>query len=307
MASRTGYGLPARPSDGYRPARRADGPRMGIPRPTRPATETTAIPVSQPKPSRPQPGVKRTGLPQASKPGSGSQPGSWGSASRTSAESRSHTQSGSGSSSSGRSYDEPRLRQAEPLRAFKGPKLVGTRAYQRNDSTSTTSSKRQSQGSIEPGLGIQLDRDITASPAQIQTAEMVEIRKSRPTVYPELDRYREFRRPEYERQPVDVPFRLATHDLPPPTPGSAVFSGSSSQISAISGSPSTKYSESPARARTAATRRPPRCPRSRPSWSRQSESRPLSGSDKIVLPSRGRPSPGGGREAQASLPMWTKG
>jgi len=63
----------------------------------------------------------------------------------------------------------------------------------------------------------------------------------------------------------------------------------------------------PARARTAATRRPPRCPRSRPSWSRQSESRPLSGSDKIVLPSRGRPSPGGGREAQASLPMWTKG
>ncbi|KAK4092261.1 hypothetical protein Purlil1_3514 [Purpureocillium lilacinum] len=245
MASRSGYGLPGRPSDGYRPARRAEGPRMGIPRPTRAATETTAIPVSQPKPSRPQPGVRRTGLPQASKPGSGSQPGSWGSASRTSAESRSHTQSGSGSSSSGRSYDEPRLRQAEPLRAFKGPKLVGTRAYQRNDSTSTTSSKRQSQGSIEPGLGIQLDRDITASPAQIQTAEMVEIRKSRPTVYPELDRYREFRRPEYERQPVDVPFRLATHDLPPPTPGSAVFSGSSSQISAISGSPSTKYSESP--------------------------------------------------------------
>ncbi|UNI22376.1 hypothetical protein JDV02_008271 [Purpureocillium takamizusanense] len=246
MASRTGYGLPARPSDGYRPARRAEGPRMGIPRPTHPATGGPSIPAPQFKSSIPHPGVRRTGLPQVSK--SGSQPSSWGSASRTSAESRSHAQSGSGSSSSGRSYDEPRLRQAEPLRAFKGPNLGGARAYHRNDSTSTTSSKRQSLGSNEPGLGIQFDSDITASPSQIHTAEMVDIRKSatRSTVYPELDRYREFRRPDYGRHHiVDVPFRLATHDLPPPTPGSAVFSGSSSQISAISGSPSTKYSESP--------------------------------------------------------------
>lgn len=63
------------------------------------------------------------------------------------------------------------------------------------------------------------------------------------TIYPELDRYRE---PEpqalADNAEVDVPFRIATHDLPPPTPQ---FSGTGSQVSGISGSPSTRWSESP--------------------------------------------------------------
>ncbi|KAG6036954.1 hypothetical protein E4U41_005380 [Claviceps citrina] len=89
----------------------------------------------------------------------------------------------------------------------------------------------------------------TNGPAQIQVGEAVEDRKTlgQPAaIYPELDRYRDFQRPEYPlgRQEIDVPYRLATHDLPPPTPGSLWFSGSS-QVSAVSGTPSTKYSESP--------------------------------------------------------------
>ncbi|KJZ77737.1 hypothetical protein HIM_02914 [Hirsutella minnesotensis 3608] len=66
-------------------------------------------------------------------------------------------------------------------------------------------------------------------------------------MYPELDRYRNLSHPDYttKRQELEVPHRLATHDLPPPTPASLLFSGSSSQISTISGSPSTRLSESP--------------------------------------------------------------
>lgn len=70
-----------------------------------------------------------------------------------------------------------------------------------------------------------------------------------PRIYPELDRYRDHKQPQglYDdrEMEIEVPFRLATHDLPPPTPSSILLSGSSSQISAISGSPSTKFSESP--------------------------------------------------------------
>ncbi|KAK1240585.1 hypothetical protein MKX07_004613 [Trichoderma sp. CBMAI-0711] len=47
------------------------------------------------------------------------------------------------------------------------------------------------------------------------------------------------------RPAVDMPYRLATHDLPPPTPGSLLFSANSSQVSAVSGSPSTRFSASP--------------------------------------------------------------
>lgn len=61
-------------------------------------------------------------------------------------------------------------------------------------------------------------------------------------IYPELDRYRNIQVPR-DGPAGEMLFRLATHDLPPPTP---LFSGSSqSQLSSFSGSPSTRFSESP--------------------------------------------------------------
>ncbi|POR31889.1 Uncharacterized protein TPAR_07909 [Tolypocladium paradoxum] len=266
MASlRTGYGLPARPSDGYRPRRPEEsGSRAGIPRSVnRPAAREAEIPQTSNPGSSPQPrpssrvprqsSVRRTGLPQpSSRLVSDSQPRSWGSANRTSSgDSKSHTQSGSYSSSSGRSYDDG-FRLAQTSRSWKKSSVPPDAAAPRNDSVSTgpPSPKRQSQGSLNPGLGIQYDWDITQSPAPIQIAETVQIHKSAarpPIIYPELDRYRDFQRPEQssDRPTIDVPYPLATHDLPPPTPASILFSGSSSQVSAITGSPSTRFSESP--------------------------------------------------------------
>lgn len=70
-------------------------------------------------------------------------------------------------------------------------------------------------------------------------------------IYPELDRYRNFPQQQQQQQPAEpmreqralgIPHKLSTHDLPPPTPVSIPFSGSSSQLSA---SPSTKFSGSP--------------------------------------------------------------
>ena len=83
--------------------------------------------------------------------------------------------------------------------------------------------------------------------------------KESPAIIPELDRYRT--RPEYHAGPgnrfgVEVPPKLATQDLPPPTPlqsGTPVYSGVSSGHNRYSGysgsgysaSPSTRFSESP--------------------------------------------------------------
>jgi hypothetical protein len=80
-----------------------------------------------------------------------------------------------------------------------------------------------------------------------------------PQIIPELDRYRS--RPEQNaalhiRTVAEVPHKLATQDLPPPTPlysGTSVFSGMSSNHNRYSGysgsgysaSPSTRFSESP--------------------------------------------------------------
>ncbi|KAK5656190.1 hypothetical protein OQA88_4950 [Cercophora sp. LCS_1] len=81
---------------------------------------------------------------------------------------------------------------------------------------------------------------------EIRVAHQVEVAKTTAhtvTIYPELDRYREMQTSETtDGAGPDVPYRLATHDLPPPTP---LFSGTSSQISGFSGSPSTRFSGSP--------------------------------------------------------------
>lgn len=106
----------------------------------------------------------------------------------------------------------------------------------------SSSSIPRSQNSLD-SYSSQMDRSFTESPMEVQVAQKVEL--PRPVVqatgvYPELDRYRKIRVPT-EGPGTDILFRLATHDLPPPTP---LFSGGSSH-STFSASPSTHFSESP--------------------------------------------------------------
>ncbi|KAK0635724.1 hypothetical protein B0T17DRAFT_624503 [Bombardia bombarda] len=122
----------------------------------------------------------------------------------------------------------------------------------RNDSrdgsitTDSSSSIPYSQTSLDISLGSNHDRNLSMSPVEAQTAQKVQVLKTMPqatTIYPELDRYRNTRSLSRAETPsFEVPYRITTHDLPPPTP---LFSASSSQISGLSGSPSTRFSGSP--------------------------------------------------------------
>ncbi|RXG48967.1 hypothetical protein VDGE_04656 [Verticillium dahliae] len=101
---------------------------------------------------------------------------------------------------------------------------------------------------MEPSSGQSLDHDFTESPMEVRVAQSIELPKTQAhavTIYPELDRYRGIAlRPPVlsDCSGLEVPFKLSTQDLPPPTPA---FSGTSSQLSAFSGSPCTRFSESP--------------------------------------------------------------
>jgi hypothetical protein len=122
---------------------------------------------------------------------------------------------------------------------------TNTRNESRNDSTGTASSDSypRCQTPLDP---FHLDRELTQSPMEIRLAQQIEIPMTKAqtvTIYPELDRYRDVQLPPRSESPgSNLPYRIATHDLPPPTP---LFSGTSSQVSAFSGSPSTRWSESP--------------------------------------------------------------
>ncbi|KAK4185200.1 hypothetical protein QBC35DRAFT_517075 [Podospora australis] len=108
-----------------------------------------------------------------------------------------------------------------------------------DDSTGTSSTDSNSRLLASPDSI--LDRELTQSPMEIRVAHQVELPRTSAhtvTIYPELDRYR-FVPARDDSLRFEVPHRLATHDLPPPTP---LFSGNSSQVS---GSPSTRWSESP--------------------------------------------------------------
>lgn len=265
MASiRKGYGLPAMPSDGYRPQRSEDDILHGsIPRPINPtwkndagvprsARQANSLPKISTRPSQPY-STRGSVLPRPS-PGSASdiQVKISSASSRTSSEtSRSHNQTTSGSSSSGRSMDATsRTRKV----SYKRPKASAPRdlasSHKESGSTSSSASANLSQGASNRRPVMQHDREMTESPVEMPIAGVGDVGRSPsqpPVIYPELDRYRDFQRPEHalDRPQIDVPYRLATHDLPPPTPLSQLFSGGSSQISAASGSPSTKFSESP--------------------------------------------------------------
>lgn len=114
-----------------------------------------------------------------------------------------------------------------------------------NQNNSARSHSSSSVPRSQVSLDSQLDRGLTDSPAEIQVAQRVEIPSTSAqavTIYPELDRYRDFKPQQNPtHQYFEVPYPIST-DLPPPTP---LFSAASSQHSTFSGSPSTRYSESP--------------------------------------------------------------
>ncbi|KAH8664172.1 hypothetical protein BX600DRAFT_381799 [Xylariales sp. PMI_506] len=137
---------------------------------------------------------------------------------------------------------QPR-RRIQPSAAQETPRMERPRAN--SGRTDSSSSIPRSQGSLD--LQAQhFDRSITESPVEIQVAHKVGITRAiveAPMIYPELDRYRGIRIPRDDSN-TELLFRLATDNLPPPTP---LFSGTSShsQVSTFSGSPSTRFSESP--------------------------------------------------------------
>ncbi|EEU41868.1 uncharacterized protein NECHADRAFT_96869 [Fusarium vanettenii 77-13-4] len=230
---RAGSGLPTRPVEGSRSRRLAEpGSLLGPTRPLNRTTKREEVPRSLPRPSsgsrpsagrsvsQPSPSTRRPSIPTPTpRPGLNHQAQSWGSTSTS-------------------TTSNPNV-----LRRKKSS-LSRDVTTTRNGSsrTSSLSSQQKQQSSLDPErFGTPLDRELTCSPAEIQVAEVIEVTKPgrSSVIYPELDRYRNFRRPSDSSEThIEVPFRLATHDLPPPTPASLLFSGTS-------GSPSTRFSESP--------------------------------------------------------------
>ncbi|KAI1753361.1 hypothetical protein F4782DRAFT_92129 [Xylaria castorea] len=116
--------------------------------------------------------------------------------------------------------------------------------YRRNGSSSSITTPQAPLNPVSPPS----ERSITHSPEETRTTQLVEAHRpiAQPTqIYPELDRYRDIPVPlSRDRLGRDFLYRLATEDLPPPTP---LFSGASShsQLSSFSASPSTRFSGSP--------------------------------------------------------------
>ncbi|KAI3324947.1 hypothetical protein HD806DRAFT_460647 [Xylariaceae sp. AK1471] len=151
-------------------------------------------------------------------------------------------------------YAEPSKQPRNVLRRkkstmLKEPPNIHGRNQSRSDSgrTGSSSSITKSQTSLDPPSSLS-DRSITESPAEIRVAQQVEAHRpmAQPIqIYPELDRYRDIQvPPSRDALGRGALYRLATEDLPPPTPQ---FSGASShsQLSIFSVSPSTRFSESP--------------------------------------------------------------
>ncbi|KEY68166.1 hypothetical protein S7711_07256 [Stachybotrys chartarum IBT 7711] len=267
MASpRTGFGLPSRPDEGIRQRRYSRDAALpsNVPRPLPRSLKTqteppearsqsiskakipgrkaqTFTPPQHPPPSQPlaRPRLDR----QSHSGGSTSTVGS--------KRSTSHSQGGSGSSSSSRSH-ESGLQPAHKLVRRNMPAISADVPGSRQAAPKAVSSSSlpRSTGYVEPAaLGIQFGNATLGSPILDQFPDVPEMYSSTaptPYVYPELDRYRDFERPVHssDGHGIDVPFKLSTQDLPPPTPLSFLYSGSS-QVSAASGSPSTRFSGSP--------------------------------------------------------------
>ncbi|KAI0967432.1 hypothetical protein F4678DRAFT_242431 [Xylaria arbuscula] len=132
---------------------------------------------------------------------------------------------------------------------LKEPSNIRAQSHSRSDSgrTSLSPLTQSSQASFDP-VSPPSDQATTQISREARGATLVETHRPmmQPTrIYPELDRYRDITLPP-SRNPLgkDALYRLATEDLPPPTP---LFSGASShsQPSNYSASPSTRFSGSP--------------------------------------------------------------
>ncbi|KAL1900207.1 hypothetical protein Sste5346_002517 [Sporothrix stenoceras] len=124
-----------------------------------------------------------------------------------------------------------------------GTKSSSARSRNNSAGTISSSSAPRSQTPLD------LDRGLTESPAELRVARKVEVTSAHTvTIYPELDRYRDVdispaTSDGYGPAHPDILFRLATEGFPPPpTP---YYSGTNSLTSGMSGSPSTRFSESP--------------------------------------------------------------
>lgn len=118
---------------------------------------------------------------------------------------------------------------------------------------SLNTSSLDSDRNVRASLGSNYDLDLDNRQPTLPNIENIN------PVIPELDRYRSLTDQKGEvtnKFAVDIPHKLATHDLPPPTPLNSGMSGHSrysgysgnsgySAYSGYSASPSTRYSESP--------------------------------------------------------------
>lgn len=220
----------------------------------RKAAENAAVPPPEAQSSRnaskiPQTSTLRTpAQTHGRKPSLGSHGHFWGSnSSNGSEDALSSVASSSGPSSrSQEPSKQPRnvLRRKHPRVTPEPPSMP---YHSRNSSmrTDSSSSVPRSNVSLDIPQDANMDRRFTPSPAGFQAPQRPEppATNAQPaTVYPELDRYRDFEPQEsYRNYYAEVPYPIST-DLPPPTP---LFSSTSSQYSAFSGSPSTRFSESP--------------------------------------------------------------
>ncbi|GAP84028.1 hypothetical protein SAMD00023353_0601990 [Rosellinia necatrix] len=125
--------------------------------------------------------------------------------------------------------------------------------YAHNQSRSDVSKISSVSLAMNPQTSIRLittssDQSTARSPGEARMTQHADTHRpmAQPNpVYPELDRYRDIPVPPSKDQlGRDALYRLATEDLPPPTPQ---FSGASShsQLSSFSASPSTRFSGSP--------------------------------------------------------------
>ncbi|KAI1103089.1 hypothetical protein F4804DRAFT_246132 [Jackrogersella minutella] len=220
--------------------READNTRLGLPSIPQPRMQQSRIP--QNASARKLPGQK-----SSAKPPLTHETQSW---STTTGHSTTNIPTSSATGSRDRSDPTKPSRtilRRKPSNVSQEPTIAQNKSRSNSGRTGSSSSIPRSQTSIDSSAPYS-DESITASPVEIRTAQKLELPRTamQPSrIYPELDRYRDIELPPSKDGPsIDVPFKLATDNLPPPTP---LFSGGSShsQLSTFSASPSTRFSESP--------------------------------------------------------------
>lgn len=259
---RTGFGLPARPSDGYRSRKNEDDmPRSAVTRfsnlrqlsevggaqsegrktlPGKSSTDKTTQ-LSSPRelmlvrsPERLASNVKMNSgnLKDSELPDS----------------SNYSRRLGSGSFSGKRSCETTSRSTQAMHKKVKSSGFKEVRpSHKAYKSTNSLSSTKQAQSLSDQSIGIQCDSG--NRPRGTMAGKLGERGSLAPPamIYPELDRYREFRQPGKvtARQDGVALHGLATQYHPPSTPGSISLAAEGSQVSAVSASPSTKFSGSP--------------------------------------------------------------